>query len=94
MAGNVKEWCLDEYDSTYYSWSPSVRPFGPVEQTGVKVLRGGSWVDPGPGDFAIQRSKAGQNQAYTGFGFRLVREVISPRIGAAKDVSDRPEARP
>ena len=32
MAGNLKEWCLDQYDATYYSWSPTVSPFGPVEE--------------------------------------------------------------
>jgi formylglycine-generating enzyme required for sulfatase activity len=79
MAGNVKEWCLDEYDGTYYAWSPAVNPFGPVEKTGSKVQRGGSWNDPGPGDFAIRRSHAGMNQRYTGNGFRVLREVDAPR---------------
>ena len=79
MAGNLKEWCLDQYDATYYSWSPTVSPFGPVEEIGGKVLRGGSWNHPGPGDFAIQRSHAGRNQRYTGYGFRVVREVDAPR---------------
>jgi sulfatase modifying factor 1 len=75
MAGNVREWCLDEYDDTYYSWSPSRNPFGPMERKGLKVLRGGAWNHLGPGDFAILRWRAGQNQAYTGYGFRIVREV-------------------
>lgn len=80
MAGNVREWCLDEYDATYYSWSPTVNPFGPVEEIGGgKVQRGGSWNDPGPADFAIRRSHAGRNQRYTGYGFRVVREVEVPR---------------
>ena len=85
MAGNVREWCLDEYDASYYSWSPSRDPFGPIEQEGLKVLRGGSWNDPGPGGFALERSKAGQNQAYTGYGFRIVREVdrVWPRQAEA-----------
>ena len=79
MAGNVQEWCLDDYDATYYSWSPTVSPYGPVEAKGVKVLRGGSWNDPGPGAFAIRRSQAALNQGYTGYGFRVVREIDVPR---------------
>jgi hypothetical protein len=82
--GTSKNGASNEYDSTYYSWSPSRNPFGPVEQTGLKVLRGGSWVDPGPGDFAILRSKAGRNQVYTGIGFRVFRELISPDTGTEK----------
>jgi formylglycine-generating enzyme required for sulfatase activity len=75
MAGNVREWCLDEYDVSYYSWSPATNPFGPIEHEGLKVLRGGSWNDPGRGEFALARWRASQNQAYTGYGFRIVREV-------------------
>ena len=74
MAGNVKEWCLDEYHPTYYAWSPDRNPFGPMDRPGSRVLRGGSWNDPGQGDFALARWHAGQNQPYTGYGFRLVRE--------------------
>jgi iron(II)-dependent oxidoreductase len=80
MAGNVTEWCLDEYDATYYAWSPSRNPYGPVSGlAGVKVQRGGSWNHPGPGDFAIRRRRAAANQPYTGYGFRVVREATEPR---------------
>ncbi len=75
MAGNVTEWCMDEYAPDYYSWSPSRNPYGPTEWSGVKVLRGGAWNHPGPGDFAIRRGNDAENKPYTGYGFRVVREI-------------------
>ena len=55
LAGNVREWCLDEYDATFYGVSPRENPIAGAETitdalasyfTDVKsprVLRGGSW---------------------------------------------------
>ena len=44
MNGNVMEWCLDWYDSAYYTYAPPVDPPGPPQSpSGERVLRGGSF---------------------------------------------------
>ena len=49
MAGNVSEWTADWYDQDFYAKSPRRNPTGSSNDTGVKVPRGGSWLDA-PGD--------------------------------------------
>ena len=60
LAGNVREWCLDEYDATFYGVSPRENPIAGADTipdalgsyfTDVKsprVLRGGSWRSAAP----------------------------------------------
>lgn len=45
MSGNLREWCHDWYDESYYSICPFINPSGPNSGT-HKVLRGGSYKLP------------------------------------------------
>lgn len=52
MAGQVREWCHDWWDTGFYSESEPTDPTGPVEARTpipVRVLRGGSWLSPAYG---------------------------------------------
>lgn len=48
MAGNVREWCLDEYDVVFYISSPRFNPvkLPTVTSTRDRVVRGGAFDSP------------------------------------------------
>ena len=82
IAGNVWEWCLDEYDEDFYATSPRENPLSGADSidwiinnfTEVKsnrVLRGGSWYELSVR--VAERSGKDPTKTYFDTGFRCVK---------------------
>ncbi|MDP7281956.1 MAG: SUMF1/EgtB/PvdO family nonheme iron enzyme, partial [Candidatus Poribacteria bacterium] len=85
VAGNVWEWCLDKYDSSYYDNSPAENPlstdYADIQAlldnydsvSSSRVLRGGSWgYDTSSGLRVAYRLNFPPNAGLDNFGFRCV----------------------
>jgi formylglycine-generating enzyme len=74
MGMNVHEWCLDWYDPSYYSNSPSANPEGPLSGT-RRSSRGGSWRHQIKITRCAARSSIPPEYRYADYGFRVLHEI-------------------
>ena len=86
MAGNVSEWCLDEYNANFYSVSPARNPLSganSIEELinnyqdvkSSRVMRGGSWNFIGRTVRVAYRYNPAPPYSSYANGFRCVRAV-------------------
>ena len=83
MAGNIYEWCLDEYQADFYSKSPRTNPIAGAANldeiinnftnlTVGRVLRGGSWLNNDNYVRVANRGRFLPGNWDATFGFRCV----------------------
>ena len=72
MAGNVWEWCWDEYDPAYYGVSSPAHPKGPSAGAVRRAERGGSWRNRAFSCRVSDRDSDVASAALNRVGFRIV----------------------
>ena len=95
IAGNVWEWCLDEYTPDFYAISPSHNPLagGTMDNIlsdwrnvkTVRVLRGGSWVSDAKFVRVSDRTRFTPKITNKARGFRCVK-AATPKLSQEPDV--------
>jgi len=74
MSGNVREWCWDWYNRSYYKNSGSTNPLG-AERGSSRALRGGSWyLDSYPSRITLRDSNYPDYKS-NGVGLRFCRSM-------------------
>ena len=87
MAGNISEWCLDEYDPNFYATSPRENPFSKGKRQATisdfkkvqekeRVLRGGCWSDNALFLRVAYRDWGPQHYSSVFRGFRCVKDKL------------------
>ena len=87
MAGNISEWCLDEYDPNFYATSPRENPVSKGKRQAIiknfrtvkekdRILRGGCWSDNGLFLRVAYRDWGPQNYTSVFRGFRCVKDKL------------------
>ncbi len=76
MHGNVWEWCEDDWNDNYQD-APNDGSAWFSEISGIKVIRGGSWVDFPDSCRSAYRVDTSRDYRSNDFGFRVV--CVAPR---------------